>query len=562
VLPAPPLRLLLRLKLRGRLRQQWRRMQTPRGAALTLLGVLLFGAWFAMLAFSLLGSGSPAEPLQLEQRVRVVALLFTLLTCSSALAHRGLFLAREEIERLFSAPVRRADLVRYRLLSSSFRNGLGGLLIALVSMRGLPRPTLAFLGILLSMQTLPVLNQIVAIGLGGLESRAAEALRRLAKAVLVLVLLAIGALVFHLVTERSPAWLAFPGQAGGPGSAALLAHPLLRWVTLPFVPWARMITAGSPAEFWPWFLACLTFFVLLFELCARLPFDFRELSLATAARVAARLARARRGGGAAAGRASARAARWNVPWIFGRSPTGAIAWRKSASIVRKASSTFWVSFLVLVFVSLLSGLALGEDELSALVAPGLVATLGTFYLSSGLRFDFREDLERMASIRSWPLSCGRIFFATLLPQVLLVSSLLIGAVLLQAAATGEAHPIVLGSLPCLPLLVLGWMALDNALFLFAPVRIVPGHEGALQNAGRGLLLLFLRAVVSVPLATLVAAAGWGGQRLSSGVLGWEPAAAAGAGFFALWMALLLVDVLLVWAGGRVLRGFDLARDTG
>ena len=55
-----------------------------------------------------LGSSSTADPETLESTARMGALLITSLTLSTSLTHRGLFVPREEIERLFSAPLTRA----------------------------------------------------------------------------------------------------------------------------------------------------------------------------------------------------------------------------------------------------------------------------------------------------------------------------------------------------------------------------------------------------------------------------------------------------------------------
>ncbi len=565
MLGSPALRLLLWLKLRARLRLQWRRLRTPKGALLSALGVLLFALWLGSLALSLLGSPGDVDPERAEPRVRAVALLLALLTFSSALAHRGLFLPHQEIERLFSAPLSRADLVRYRLCSSGLRSLLGGLFVALVSMWRLPSPPLACAGILLGMLTLPVLNQLVAIALGALENRMAEQLRRVGSALLVVLLLALTALVFALATGRSieelpglARWFALAGRSRG----ELLAHPWLAGLTLPLWPWARMIAADSLADFLPWFLLCLAVLVLLYELCARLPIDFRELSLATSASVAARINRARRGGGAASGRASSRAARWNVPWLFGRGPTGAIAWRKTAAIVRKAKAALYVGSVALVFLTLFAQIVLGSEELQGIPVPVLIPMMGTFYLCAGLRFDFREDLDRMEAIRAWPLSPARVFLATLVPEVVLVSALLIAVVLLQSLLADALHPLVLAIVPCLPLVVMAWVALDNAVFLFAPVRLVPGHEGTLQSAGRGLILMCFRGLLLCGMGFVCGGAGYAAGSLARNLLGWSAPSALGAGFLSFWGALFLLDCLLVWAGGEILRRFDVARDRG
>ena len=107
---------------------------------------------------------------------------------------------------------------------------------------------------------------------------------------------------------------------------------------------------------------------------------------------------------------------------------------------------------------------------------------------------------------------------------------------------------------------IAWVALDNTVFLLAPSRIIPGQEGALANAGRGLILVLARFLVLglVALAGGLAAglAWWVTQEL----FGWRQPASIGATFLALWTAIAVVDLALVLAGGAVLRRFDVARD--
>ena len=563
--------LLLRLKWRGTWRRQFRRLRTPKGLVLSVLGVGLFVSWIGWLIASFF-SGTPSEPdpVRLVPRVQAAGLVLVLLSLSSSLSHRGLYLARDEIERLFSAPVTRAALVRYRLWASSLRSLLGSVVFALWAMQRMPRPLLAFPGLLLGMQTLPIFHQLIAILLAGLEKRLADRLRRVGTLLLLALVAGAGLLLFLLFAHRRPEDLPVLGPVLVSLAEADGQDPFrhLRDIGAPLYPWARMVTASSLAVFLPWFGVCLAVWFLLFETCARLPLDFRELSLETSASIAARIRRARRGG-AAAGPISARAAGWRVPWFFGRSPAGAIAWRKTASIVRKAKGTFWVSSVVLIFITALSMLVSGmkgerESGLGGLFLEAvplfLIAGAGTLYLCAGLRFDFRDELERMEVIRAWPIAPWRLFVAMLAPEVTLVSGLLIAAVCLRTFLSGTFHPFVPAIALLQPLVVFAWVALDNTVFLLAPSRIIPGQEGALANAGRGLVLVLARFLV----LGLVALAGG----LAAGIawwvtielLRWTQPAAIGATFLALWTAIAAVDLGLVFAGGAVLRRFDVARD--
>ncbi len=549
VLGDPALRLLARLKLRGALRAFRRRLRTVKGALFTLCGVLLFGAWMTSLFLPALREGPPlpGDPEDLRARVRLGGLVLTMLSLSSSFSHRGLFLPADEIQRLFAAPVSRRDLVRYRLLATLRRGVLGAIVVGLVLMRSMPRPGIAFLGCLCAVGTLPVLNQMVAIVAGALEERWARRVGRLRTPLLLLGVAGVALVVLPLRV---------PEAQGGPlvGLDRLLESGPLAAAVAPFEPWARMVTAPSWPRFLPWFALCLAIGAVLFECTVRLPVDFRELSLETSASVAARLRRVRRGGGVASGRASARLAGWRVPWAFGRSPEGALAWRKSAAILRKAKGTLWVSVLVLVVLTVI-----GRQHDDATI---LIAVLGTFYLTSGLRFDYRADLDRMEVIKAWPVSPARAFAATLLPEVLLVAVLVMAALLAHALLRGTLSRSFWPIFCLQPPFVFAWAAVDNAVFLFAPVRFVPGQEGALQNAGRGMLVMLLRMIVLVAVGALCAGPALLLLWLGREVLGWSDEALLPAVVAAAGGVLVLCDVGLALVGGVLLRRFDVARDRG
>ncbi len=552
---ARPLRKLLLLRVRGGWRKQLARLRTPRGILFAAIGVVLFGSWAA----SALVPGHVREelsPEELELRIGMVALSFFLLTLAGALRFRGLFLPREEIERLLSAPVSRPELVRYRLCAGGLRGLLGGTLVALLGAARMPVPAFAFLGTLAGLLSLTALHQFAAIAFGALELQSARRLKGLARLFSVAGLLGLGVLLGAFFSgaplREFPLVGALLASLEDPQGIVARATFVLR-------PWTRAIVATEFAGFLPWFAFDLAAFALLFEATARLPIDFRELSLDTSASIAARIRRRREVGGAAAGDASVGRAR-RVPWFFGRGPMGAVAWRKTGSILRKAKSTIGVALMVLTLVLLVARVVSRNEKIAAL-GPILISGFGTFYLCSGLRFDFREELERMEAVKAWPLSSVRIFVSMLLPEAVLVTLLLILVVGAEALLQGELDPATLGCLALLPPFVFGWIALDNALFLCVPMRAVPGQEGVLQNAGRAALLMLVRLVLLSGAAGVGVVAFLLADTLV-GALGGTHATAVAAGFGATWCAVVLEDVLLVWIGGVSLRRFDVARDRG
>lgn len=566
LLGSPALRFLALLKLRAVFRRALRRLRRPSGALFALVGLGLMGGWMAMLFTGAREQRRAAlEPellLAVTQAGLFVLLAVTLL---SAVGAKGLYLPREDLERLLSAPISRADLVRYRMQVDVGRSLFGAVIFALLVLGRMPVPAHAFVGVLLAMLTLSVARTAAALlvgaARGGLE-------RLLAGRRLLVTRVLVGLLLWALVMLLLMGEVILPdmGLVERPLELlmAILGAPLTRVLLLPLEPWARTITAATPADFALWGGVAALLYLALFEFTARLPIDYREVSIETSLDVTRRQTTMREQGGILGGLALSKdAGQVRVPWLLGRSPFGAVAWIQLASIRRKARGTVLVSVLVVGLVTFIATVtARGDDLPSMLGGAALIAVAGTVYLCSGLRFDFRSSLDRMEVIKAWPLSPWRIFLATILPELLLASALLAVAIVLRALVTGTFHPWLLGVIAVLPLLTLTWVALDNAVFLFAPVRFVPGQEGALHHMGRTMLLVLLRVALFGAVAGLTS-----GAALLLVFVGMEllelseflvTALAIASGL----SALILLDVALIAAGGWFLRRFDVSRTVG
>ena len=568
--PRSALGLLLRLKLRAHLRSLRQRASTPSGLLFGLLGLVVVGLWFSALVLrpgsqdlNVLADG------ELEPFVRSVLMMLAGFSVLGALSHRGLYLPGAEIERLFSAPISRSDLVRFRLVTNVGRSLTFAIITSLVFARRLPEQAFAIPGLMLTMISLPVLGQGAALLFGDAENRLGRLAARLpAGPIRFLIALFFWMLVMgmflgedfaHLISDWLPDGLdpfrrRAPWDQSGPNR--FLQQGWLQTLTSPAAPWSRMICAQGLRPFLSAFALCLGLWGLLFEAVARLPIDFRELSLETSANVAKRLARIRSGRSLiSGGEVSRRTLGWSVPWLFGRGPFGAVAWLKTCAIVRKSRGTLLFYAFVMAVLTLVS-FAIGQDGPEGVERGGvMVAVLGTIYLGMGLRFDFRSDLDSMESIKSWPLSNSRLFLATILPEVLLISLLVALAVLMRSLLIGAFPLALIAWLLMVPVVALLWTALDNAVFLWAPVRYTPGQGGSMQYAGRSLLLVLLRLLLLglVALGTFgcVMALRW--LMLRFGV---ELKSALVVGAVGGVLVVLLSVATLIALGGRALARFD------
>lgn len=568
----PALRLLFWMKLRGGLRLQVRKLRRPSAWIFLIVGALLAFGWIALMVFRPDAPGrSVVSTDVMRLGVDLGLVVLVVLTLVGSFQYRGLYLPKEEIELAFSAPLQRAQLVRYRLGTNLFRSLFAALLFGVLTARRLPMPAAAFTGTFLVMMTVPILGQGVALLLGEGENRLGRIAR---KAPLKLVSGVLGACVGLAVVGLMVSDGSGVGEALGAddGVLARLADtPWVRAILLPVAPWGRMITATSAAEFLPWFALCIGLWILLYEVTVRARIDYRELSLATSAEVAKRISLARRGGWSAnKSRVMDASKTGGAPWLFGRGGFGAIAWLETTSMLRRARGTLILSGLLLTLLVVLTrdvGAIDGKDpELAAkqslILGTVMISGLGTAYLCAGLKFDFRGRLEQMDLVKAWPLAPWRIFLATVLPEVLLVSTFLVIAIVARAAWNGVFHPVLVGAVLFQPLVVLTWVALDNAVFLRSPVRYVPGQESALQNMGRSILLMLLRILVLFVAVVVAFAPGVGVGALLELTLGTSRDAAIAVGAGVAWLGLLAVDCGLVWVGGRILGRFDVARDRG
>jgi ABC-2 type transport system permease protein len=529
----------------NRTRLRLRRLREPRYLIAFMLGAAYFSLVF------LRGWRSDDSPSMLQTIARGrggVDFGFTLLLFGAAAlawiwprARRpALPFSRADVQHLFTAPLSRSELVRYRVLRSQLGALLGSAIITLVF-----RPAsageggIAFLGLLLLMATSSM--HLTGVTL----TRASRGIRawfpRAVAAGAVIIVVATIAIHWSEITAammaraagRSPLAIAIIEldrlTSGGPAGLVL-------W---PFRTLARLPFASSQPEFLgtlPWVLLLL---MLNYVWVVRTDAPFEEGS----AELSEKLAELRRRGPRALGqpRAGKRTPFKLAP--HGR-PETAIVWKNLISMGRVLSWTVLVRVapLIFFFAVMLSQDRSDSAGFLAFVCL-LIAAMALIVGPQLMRGDLRQDLTALDVLKTWPVRGAALVRGEILAPALVLTTViflaLIAAAILGPPMNGGAPNrwmLLLAALTVAPGLVLSQLLVQNGLAVAFPAWVHLGNRhGGFDAVGQQILVMIV--VVLALVAAVIPAAG---------------IAAIGAGIVYLFTGTIPVFVPGALAGGALL----------
>jgi hypothetical protein len=189
-----------------------------------------------------------------------------------------------------------------------------------------------------------------------------------------------------------------------------------------------------------------------------------------------------------------------IPRLCG---AGALAWRQLVGARRHAGSLLTAMIAPAVLASL-PCYAIANAHIALLATTGTLAFYTFLLLPTALRFDFRRDLDRLATLKGLPIGPAAAAIGQTLAPVL-IATVFQSAVLAFAVAARSLPPhyLLTAMLVMIPLNALVF-ALDNLIYLLYPYRVQQeGLEIFLRTmltfTGKGLLFAI----------GLEAMAGWG-----------------------------------------------------
>ncbi|WP_305906736.1 hypothetical protein Q9L42_019400 [Methylomarinum sp. Ch1-1] len=528
---------LLTLRLRGGVRQRLRELKTVRGLLFLSLTMVIIALLFKQ-------SSLPANPLislvsaDGEQRAGQVArfmpigllaaYLLTVFTAPSP----ALYFNPAEINLLFCGPFTRGALLLYKVCFYAFGALLSSLLIMLLASAFVYRPASAFLGVFLSLMFIQLLT--AATGLLGQCLRSHFDVRIRSRYLFMSLISLLGATGWFYAGDVGSLIEALMQFRGSMIGALLLA---------PFDVFAHIFQAQTVfSSLWPWAALGLGMNVGLLAIVITLDRYSGEAVTMANLQLHRRRERARRSGLPWGAQVVQVRSMISPPVLGG---VGPLAWRQMLSACRNAGKALWVYLGMAIFAGPLL-VSAGEEVPKATLLGG-VFFVAVFMLPKTLVFDFRSDLESMASLKALPLAAWQISIGQVATVVLLSS--LIELVLLGSTAIfigSQWHVFLLCiSFFLLPFNVLLY-GLENLFFLIFPAALVPVGRVDFDFLGRTLVGFAVTAAILIGGCLLAAVVG---QKVAQAMSWpWPGLAAVAWCLFALIASMTLP--LLAWAFKR------------
>jgi len=410
----------------------------------------------------------------------------------------GLQFSEAEIAFLFPAPLRRRDLLLYKIIRAQ-PQALGSAIAFFIF--GWRRSWL--IGTWAALSVLGIYFTFVALARARLKLMHVGFIARLL--IVSVVMTGLVSLAVSDIVKKHP--LVLKGKTG-PGVIQQL-HGAFRGGPIGavlFVPrlFATAASAPTPAQLATSIAALAVLGAILFLLAVRMNVSFEEASIVHSARRAARIDRLR---ARQSGRMAVSYRRLGSPFKLGETgwPETAIVWKNVIALMRTG---FGIIVLFLLMAALMLGIALyHHDEIAYKVIGGLFLFMSAFFPLSGPQLfanDLRLDLARSEILKSYPIVGERLVAAELAAPLVVIAALEVvfagcGSLLLRLSGTTErfgrlaATPefvitVLVLTLPVCAMLLL----IRNAVPLYFPAwSLRPADDvRSFVNVGQRIVVLF------------------------------------------------------------------------
>ncbi len=500
--PHPAILQLLRFQASARIARTLQRFRGRRRLILSILAVLLTIAWLGQVAAGLL-LRAPADPEKLAVWIPMGLLAYAIWHLLKAACHTPIEpfeWTPAEQELLGGAPLRRYDLVTYRLIAIAIAAVAKAACFSLVMLPDLRIWLAGFAGMLMALLFVDLVRMSIEIVVYGMSCKE---FIRFRIAVLGLAAVCGGAALARVFPLDSPT-----GGGELPTSLAIamrIVNALLDLrhtgigpvVEAPFAVFANVILAPSfSAMLLTNLLIAGTLIVALGAGVIWLDLHFQQRRVA-----AERSAFLQPRRSSATTEGTNRDARHPVRLPLRLQGAGSLAWRQTLGAIHYRTSLS----VAMIVPGILSCTTLFTPHRGRIMLIQIVGGL-VFYsfllLPTAFKFDFRRDIDRLAVLKGLPISPTAVTLGQLAVPVLLCS--LFQLVVLLVAIVVRPYPIgwlCMAMLVLIPTNVLIF-ALENLIFLLYPYRLNQEGLGVffrsiLTFTGKGILFAGALAIALI-----------------------------------------------------------------
>jgi hypothetical protein len=500
---------------KNRMRRRLQRLREPRYVIGLIVGLLYM--YFAF--FGRRGRSRSAESVSalaaMAAPIQLLGSAFLLVTAAIAWVWPGggqpLAFTRAEVQFLFPAPVTRRELVHYKLLRSQLAILFGSAIATLVLRPGsLAVGWTLMAGLWVVLMTVRLHLMGVALRRASLGAHGASGLARqwlplaaVVGAVGILAKAIIGAWPVLRTLPDGSTVLAEVQRLAGQGAASFVLWPFQALVRLPL--------STSAAEFWSALPAALALLVVNYAWVLRSDAAFEEASAEHAERRASRRAAPRavvRGGAA-------------TPFTLAPDgpPETAILWKNLILVGRYVSlrTALRLLPLIVVFGLLARNAAAGGVAafIGALSLP--LAAMAVLLGPQMMRNDLRQDLARLAMLKTWPVRGAALIRGEVLAPTVVVTAvawllLLVAAVLGGGLKPGSREATVFvahrasylaAAFVVAPAVILSQVVVQNGLAVLFPAWVAVGASRARGIDAMGQRLFMLAGILLTLVVSLI-----------------------------------------------------------
>lgn len=531
--------LLLWLQLAGWGRFLAGQLKTVRGALLFAVAMVFLLPY--LVAVAMAGGVGTVPRENLDRYGPVFLLLYVVSNLLFSSHDRPVYFTPAETQFLFAGPFSRREVLLYKVLLTLLATLPATLVVGLllrVQQGWLP-------GVAVGLLLMLVFLQLFSLAVGLLATAAGASLHTRGRQVLAAVL------VLGLVLTATSAAQTHGWDARRLGEAALdsTAWKVASW---PLGAFFRAMTARTWAELAVPAVVGTAVNAALLLLLFGLNASYYEQSAAASAYFYARLLRARGQSVTVepvAGKE--KRARFTLPMFPYLGGAGPIFWRQLVTALRSLGRLAVVLVILglVLAVPLMTGRR-SEGRAEVLVGAGMVVLWLSIFLPTLVPFDFRGDIDRMATLKVLPIPAWRIALGQMLAPTLLMSVVHWLMLLAAVISLPEVRPYAVMGVVAAPVFNFYLMAVENVLFLLFPVRVQAATPGDFQAMGRNILQAVGKMLgLVVPVGAVLMGVLFGALTQSAWV-----GVAVGCGITA------AVSVLLVAVAGVAFEWYDVGRN--